>query len=443
MGQQAHPEIIAQFGTVQNQPLQSYFDQLGKEMARTSHRPELPWTFAVVDSPVVNAFAVPGGFIYFTRGIISYMNNEAELAGVLGHEIGHVTARHSVSQMSKAQLFGLGLGIGSILSPTFRQLSGVAQTGIGLLFLKYSRDAEREADRLGVEYSYQVGYDPRELSDFFQVFQRMREESGQAVPNWLSSHPAPPERVEATQQLAQEYIAQGDGRNLVVDRSDLLRKIDGMIFGENPREGFNENGRFYHPDLKFQMDYPDGWNVQNTKQAVGFVEPNRAAIVQLTLAANQNQTPEGRAREVSQMQNVRLIRGNRTSINGLDAFVGLYQAQIDARNVTEAMAAFVRYEGRLYEIFGLAAPGAFSRYSRTLEQTMLSFRTLTDRRILAVEPDRLDLHQARAGETLSQIARQLNNPRVDADDLSLLNRIEENRQLSANTMVKVVVPGRR
>jgi predicted Zn-dependent protease len=170
IGQESHPEIIAEYGSVENPALQEYFSRIGHEIAKISHRPDLPWTFTVLDSPVVNAFAVPGGFIYLTRGILAYMNDKAELAGVLGHEIGHVTARHSVTQISQQQLFGLGLGVGSIFSSRFRQLSGLAETGLGILMLKYSRDHERQSDQLGVEYMSKAGYDPVQMSRFFEVF---------------------------------------------------------------------------------------------------------------------------------------------------------------------------------------------------------------------------------------------------------------------------------
>jgi predicted Zn-dependent protease len=152
LGKESHPEILAEYGAVENQALQEYLSRVGDELAEISNRPDLPWTFTVLDSPVVNAFAVPGGFVYLTRGILAYMNNEAEMAGVLGHEIGHVTARHSVTQISQQQLFGLGLGLGSIFSSRFRQLSGLAETGVGILMLKYSRDHERQSDQLGIAY---------------------------------------------------------------------------------------------------------------------------------------------------------------------------------------------------------------------------------------------------------------------------------------------------
>ena len=178
MGKQSDPEIVAFFGLYQDEKLQNFIKQKGKEMATVSHRPDLPYEFKVVDSPVVNAFAVPGGFVYFTRGIMAHFNNEAEFAGVLGHEIGHITARHSAKQYSRAMLGQVGLVAGSIISPEFAQFADVAQQGLQLLFLKFGRDAESQSDKLGVEYSTKIGYDATEMADFFQTLDRLSSQSG-------------------------------------------------------------------------------------------------------------------------------------------------------------------------------------------------------------------------------------------------------------------------
>ncbi|MGH7452300.1 MAG: M48 family metalloprotease, partial [bacterium] len=157
MGQEADPSIVAEYGVYDDANLAAFVDGVGQSMAKVSHRPTLKFTFRLMDTPVVNAFALPGGFVYFTRGILAHFNSEAELAGVMGHEIGHVTASHGREQMSKAQLATLGLGVGSILSEDFRQFSNVAQQGLGLIFLKFGRDNESESDLLGVEYSTRAG----------------------------------------------------------------------------------------------------------------------------------------------------------------------------------------------------------------------------------------------------------------------------------------------
>jgi predicted Zn-dependent protease len=442
MGQEAHPEILRQFGTVEDEALQQYFNDLGQKMAAVSHRPNLPWHFTVVDDPLVNAFAVPGGFIYFTRGILAHMNNEAELAGVLGHEIGHVTARHSVSQLSKQQLYGLGLGLGSVLSPTFGRYSQLAQAGVGILFLKYGRDDERESDRLGVEYMYKVDYDPRELSGFFEVFESMRDEQGAAVPDWLSTHPSPPDRIEATRAKADALIAEYGEKDFRLGTQDFLQKLEGLVFGENPREGFTQDGYFYHPDMRFQMEYPQGWRVINTRSAVIFLEPSQNAAAQLTLVPPDVSSPRARAEQLSNQEGVRMLESGAKNINGNPAFLAIYQVSDYSGNSLQALAAFIDYGDNIYQLVGSAPPKSFRQYYGTMEQMISSFRELKDRKILNVQPDRMRLYKVKRGGTLQDIAKRFPNARVGTKELSMLNRVGESERLEAGTIVKVVEAGR-
>ncbi len=399
IGRQSDPEIQRQFGRVQSTRLQNYVGHAGAELARVSHRPDLPWTFTVLDSDVINAFALPGGYVYVTRQILAYMNNEAELAGVLGHEIGHITARHGVTQASKAQLAGLALGAGSIFSPTFRQFSELAQVGMGLLFLKYGRDAERQSDRLGVQYMYRGGYDPRKLSDFFQVFQAMREDSEQQIPGWLASHPDPPDRIRATADHAREVMDADPRSDLRVNRNTFLDHLEGIVFGPDPREGFSEDGTFYHPDLRFRIDFPDNWKVQNSKSAVLFLDPSQVVGVQLTLAPpGAADTPESRARQVAEEGSVQLLDGRRMRINGLQGYLARYRIRNPGNGqLLGALAAFIDHGDLLYELVGLAPEESFSRYSQQLEKTVTSFRELRDARILAVQPDHVKIYRIRRG----------------------------------------------
>ena len=172
MGREADPQIVAQLGLYPDSAVQRYVSDLGLRLAAQSERPDLPWTFRVLDDPTVNAFALPGGFIYITRGILTHLESEAQLVGVLGHEIGHVTARHSASQMSRAQLAQIGLVAGMVFSETVRDYAGVASQSLGLLFLKFGRDDESQADELGIRYMTRVGYDPRELAGVMTMLSR-------------------------------------------------------------------------------------------------------------------------------------------------------------------------------------------------------------------------------------------------------------------------------
>jgi predicted Zn-dependent protease len=193
MGRQSDPEIVAAYGLYPSSELQQFIKSEGQEMVKISHRPDIPYEFKILDSPVVNAFAVPGGYVYFTRGIMAHLNSEAEFAGVLGHEIGHIAARHSAKQYSRTMVAQLGITVGSLASEEFGQFSDIATTGASLLFLKYGRDAERQSDKLGVEYCTKVGYDAHAMAGFFNTLQQLSG-SGESLPVFLSTHPDPGER---------------------------------------------------------------------------------------------------------------------------------------------------------------------------------------------------------------------------------------------------------
>ena len=211
MGRDADENIVQSLGLVEDPGWQEYVQRLGERMAGQSERPDLPWTFRVVDDPVVNAFALPGGFVYITRGILGHFSSEAELAGVLGHEIGHVTARHSVNQMSRSQLAQFGLGVGSVLAPDLAPLAQAAEAGLGLLFLSYGREDERQADVLGLRYMTRDSYDPREMAETFSMLaDASGAREGGRVPAFLSTHPDPLERRDAILQRIEAGEVSGE-----------------------------------------------------------------------------------------------------------------------------------------------------------------------------------------------------------------------------------------
>ncbi len=274
LGKQSDAEVRGQYGAYADEFLTAYVAAAGGTIARGTHRPDLPYRFIVLDSPVINAFAVPGGYIYLTRGILALMSSEAEMAVVLGHELGHVNARHSVRKMSQLILVQVGLAVGSALSDTFAKISGVAGIGVQLLFLKFSRDDEREADRLGVAYSRKAGYDPSRMVDFFTSLQKMGDLSGKgsSLPGFLSTHPLTSERIRNVGGL----LLASDPKLLRRDAA-YGRRIDGLVYGDDPRQGFVEGRGFFHPGLRFQCSFPEGWKVQNTpaRVTVGLSERRR------------------------------------------------------------------------------------------------------------------------------------------------------------------------
>src|SRR5512136_539077 len=267
LGKQTDTEVAATYGVYDDAALQAYVSKIGLALAAKGQRPNLPWRFTVLDSPVVNAFAVPGGAVYITRGILAMMNSEAELAAVLGHEIGHVNARHSMSQMSKQQVATLGLAVGSVISQKFAKYAGLAGAGLQVLFLKYSRDNENQADGLGMDYSRAAGYNPADMAVTFTALQKMGDLSGgRSLPGFLSTHPVTADRIQHVQTMLQP----GD-QALARRPEPYLQSVQNIVYGDDPRQGYVENGVFYHPTMRFQFAVPSGWTVNNTPGSVTLV----------------------------------------------------------------------------------------------------------------------------------------------------------------------------
>jgi predicted Zn-dependent protease len=440
MGQQAAQEVAQSIGFVDDPELQAYVADIGKRMAAKSERPNLPWEFHVVNDAAVNAFAIPGGFIYVTRGLLAHMNTEAELASVLGHEIGHVTARHSVQQISKAQLATLGLGIGSILSSDVAQLAGVASQGLGVLFLKYGRDAETQADDLGFRYALGLNYDVREMANVFETLNRASQVGGGTggrLPEWLSTHPNPENRVARTQ--ARLDTLQTPLGNTIVGRDEFLRQIDGLTFGEDPRQGFFEGGMFYHPDMQFQLQFPDGWRTQNTPSAVVALSPKEDAIIQLGLAGNA--PPREAASKFLSQEGIQAGDASTSSINGNQAATSYFQAQTQ-QGVIEGIVSFISYGGRTFGLMGYTPQGGLRSYDDDLRGTINSFDRLRNSAALSVKPAVLQLVRLPSQMTLAQFNSQYPST-TSIEELAIINEVEGPESvLPRGRTVKRVVGGR-
>jgi predicted Zn-dependent protease len=295
--------------------LQDFINNKGQEMARISHRPNLKFTFRVVNSPVVNAFALPGGYVYFTRGIMAHFNNEAEFAGVLGHEIGHVTARHGAQQQTQQILAQVGMIAGMIAAPQFAQFAEAAQQGLGLMFLKFGRNHESQSDKLGVEYSTKIGYNSFYMADFFKTLCRITDASGARMPAFLSTHPDPDDRYGNVKKQSEEIQKTMPAANLQVNRDAYLRMIDGLVYGEDPREGYVENNVFYHPELKFQFPTPRDWQTQNSPTQFVMVDKNQKAMMLFTLA--QGKTLDEAAQNTAKQLNLQVNKTDYKMTNGI------------------------------------------------------------------------------------------------------------------------------
>jgi len=436
MGKVSDQEIVQSLGLYPDDDLEGYVSRIGQGLAARSERPDLPWTFRVVDDPVVNAFALPGGYIYVTRGILAHLDSEAELAGVLGHEIGHVTARHSVERLSRAQLTQIGLGIGMAVSEDVARFGDLAQQGLGMLFLKFSRDDERQSDDLGLRYMQRAGYDPREMADVFETLGRVSAAQGSGrIPGWLSTHPAPENRVERIGERLPERVSP----DALVARDRYLRHLDGLSYGTDPREGFFEGSTFYHPDLEFRLDFPDGWQTSNQKTSVAAVSPQRDAVVVLTLA-RQSSVYEASEKLFSQSgiergSEARLQLGDRPAV-AYELYARTQQGDL------QGIVAFVEHDGRVIRLLGYGPSDHFRDREREVVRTLESFARVSDRRILEVEPRRLDIVELPRAMTLEEMAERYPST-VDLDTLAVINGLDSPRtRLEDGRVVKRVVGGR-
>lgn len=436
LGRQSDQQVVASIGLYPDQKLQQYVQSLGSKLAAASERPNLPWTFRVVDDASVNAFALPGGFIYVTRGIMAHLNSEAELVSVMGHEIGHVTARHSVSQMSKQQLAGLGLNLAMIFVPQARPYGDLANQGLGLMFLKFSRQDEAQADDLGLKYLVQAGYDPRPMTEVFSLLERVSQASSAGrLPQWLASHPDPSRRRET---IGGEIAALNqDWSGRPVARDAYLQRIDGVVYGTDPRNGFFQGNAFYHPGLAFQIQFPEGWKVRNEKDVVAAVSPNQDAILALSLSGAGS--PQEAARKFLSQQGVQQGQAWRREIGGMNAESFAFAANTEQGQLS-GLAAWVTHGGKVYQILGYTLADRAQSYSNAITGSIASFDRVTDRRILEVQPARVDIVKLQRGESLEGFVRDYPSS-VPPATVALVNNLGSNSSLQAGESYKRITGG--
>ena len=435
MGNETAASTRASIGLYPDSGLQRYVRGIGLRMAALTERPGLPWSYEVIDDPEVNAFAAPGGKIFITRGIMAYFGSEAELSGVLGHESGHVTARHSARQITRAQLATLGLVAGSLLSTQVASAAGGIQQGLAVLFLSYSRADEAQADELGFRYMRRGNYDPREMSNTFATLARVGTLSGGGkVPTWASTHPDPGDRLAKAEARAASVPTDSLNRS-VVNKDPYLKAIDGIVFGENPRQGFFEGARFNHPDLRFRLDFPAGWKTQNTAEAVLAGSPGEDAIIQLTLGGPD--TPDALLQKFGQQQGIQMSTGRRETVNGFPAASAEFQAQDQQGGTLAGRVMFLSYGGITYQLLGYSTGAKYGSYASTFNQTMHSFAQLTDQAALARQPVHLALVRLPRAMTVSEFYRQYPSV-VRVEIIAAINGVEGDATLPAGTWVKRV-----
>ncbi|MEX2364257.1 MAG: M48 family metalloprotease, partial [Balneolaceae bacterium] len=450
IGAEADQEITAQFGLYENEELTNYVDQLGQELLEVSHlRREgvdeqfqnTEFTFRVLNSPVVNAFALPGGYVYVTRGLLSHLNNEAQLAVVLGHEIGHVAARHA-SQRAAEQQFGQLAIIGGALLGQSVGLDGgnilqLSSQTAQLLFLKYGRDDERESDELGVEYSAMKNYEAAEGAAFFTSLKRISEEGGGGIPTLLSTHPDPGEREQTIPRLAKAWEEEGYEQT-ILDKEEFMSMIEGITFGENPREGFEQDGVFYHPDLEFRFPVPNGFSLVNQPSSVVMFNENQDAIIQFSIDAESN-SPQSSVQSFTNQEGITTVGQGDISVNGISGYQEEAMAQMEDGSELQILVSALSYSNNIYTFLSYTTADQFANYGSTFNSVVQGFDDVTDPEILNVEPVRLELREVSQSQRFSDLLPNNLPMNFTPMDLAIINQVELDETIEAGTTLKIPV----
>lgn len=447
LGAEADQQIQAAFGVYDDPAMNQYVTRVGESVLANSdlRRPdaarefrETEFTFRVLDSPVVNAFALPGGYVYVTRGLLSHANNEAQLAVVLGHEIGHVAARHASQRALEQQLGQLVLLGGAIagqelLNLPAQDLLNLGGTAAQLLFLKYSRDDERESDKLGVEYAAKSGYRTAEAAHFFESLERIGEAEGGAIPTWLASHPDPGEREQSMHELSAEWTDASPMNQ--VEQRDFYSAIENVVVGEDPRQGFVEDEVFYHPELRFRFPVPRGFEVINQPTQVAMIDPQQRAIE--VFGFSQQSTAQEAARQFAGQQGIQVVESGPTQTGGQSAYYVLADAQAEQGQIVRLLSHFIEYGGNVYNFVGYSARSDFSTYQSEFQRSMQGFAPLTESRYLNVQPVRLDVVEAPRSAPFSSFLPSSLPRDLTPKDFAIMNQVELEERISAGTLLKL------
>ncbi len=435
LGQQTDVEIRQQYGVYGDFGLNNYVHSVGKTLGPYTHRPQLDYHFAVLDTPVVNAFAVPGGYIYVTRGILALMTSEAELAVVLSHELGHVNARHSIKRMSEMMLVQTGLAIGGAVSKTLADISGLASVGIQLLFLKYSRDDERQADALGVAYARKGNYNPAEMITFFDSLEKYGDLSGKgrALPGFLSTHPLTSERIQNVKLMLTEA-----DQGLETKSQTYLRRLDGLVYGDDPRQGYVEAQTFYHPEMAFSFSVPSGWTLNNMPSQVVMVSKDERAAIILQAEKTADNLADYAKKRASEIKGSELVGEDRLTVRGLSSFHQLYNVFQENAETLRMRLSLIRKGVYIYTFSALAPVSGFRNYDPDFRRSTQSFAELKGTSSLRRNPLRVRIIEANGRQSLQEIFADKGIKKEMWPTVALMNGMGLETKPASGQLVKVV-----
>jgi len=445
LGRQTHQQVLDQYGVYDDPELQVFVQQVGERLARKSHRNNLIYRFTVLDSDEVNAFALPGGYIYITRGLMAYLNSEAELAAVLGHEIGHVTARHSVRQYSATQMANIGATLGAIFIPGMNNAAANQLVNIfGTALLRgYGREHELEADRLGAEYLATTGYEPEAMLDVIgvlknqEIFESQRAKAEGREPRIyhgvFSTHPDNDTRLQEVVGLADALKTSGTS---YVGKEVFLEQLDGVVFGDSPREGITRGNNFYHEDLGFSFNFPQEWNMANRPDRLLITAPGGEAMLQLS-AEDLNKRISPRQFMIERLGLNNLSNDSALNIHGNEAHTG---TSIINTSFGQRLARLtvIYFNNRAFILAGITKdPQAIARYDTVFLDSMKSFHALTPNERILARPLRLKITEV-VDTSFATLAEQSPLKQYAVEQLRLLNALYPDGEPEPGSLIKIV-----
>ncbi len=443
VGRDEHPKILKEFGGEYDDPkVKAYVNEVGQRLAKTSEMAQLQFTFTVVNSDIVNAFALPGGYVYVTRGLLALASSEAELAGVLGHEIGHVTARHTAQRYSAAVASSVATGLlGAILGSA---VGSVSSMGAGALLAGYSRDQELEADTLGVRYLSRTSYDPNAMSSFLAKLQadsalsaELAGQPGKADSfDIMQSHPRTADRVQEAIQAARVQGASVTTPR--VGRDDFLAAIDGLYWGGDPESGFIRDRQFIHPALRFRFEAPGGFRLFNSDTQVLARGPNSTYIALTADPRNSGTMPMRDYLQNVWARGVQLSALEQIDINGMEAATAVLRTNSNAGVIERRIIAIRGGPTRVFRLQFLGPPAEMTNRAEEFRKATYSFRRLTDQEAATLKPLRIRVVSVGASDTQESLARRMAIQDAALRRFQVMNGLQPNDRLAPGTRVKII-----
>lgn len=444
LAEQEHPKILEQFGGVYHDPqLETYVSSIANFLGRVSRRPDIEYRLTILNSPVVNAFALPAGYLYITRGLLALADSEAELAGVIAHEIGHVTARHTAERYRNTILAqGLVGLLGSAVQES--ELSGLAEVlepGAVMFLQGFSREHEHEADLLGVETMSRAGYDPTAMATFLAKLgahtrleaRKTGQGGGEEQFNLFATHPRTVDRVERTIQAAGGLRV----RDPMIARNLYLGKLDGMLYGDDPEQGFVRGTTFLHPKLDFRFEVPPGFVLLNGQHQVVAQHPKGGQMKFDRRSLESSRSVESYLSGVWAKDN-ELAEVESLNINGLKAATGTLRSD-ESGGALDLRLVAIRAAPGTVDRFLFASPAPISEdLAQGFKQTIYSYRSLSAREAREVQPFELRLQKVRAGDTVASLSAKLPYSDLRSERLRALNGLGPEEEPRVGSLIKLI-----